>query len=145
MPYGLRPMERKLLRRYLQSTIPTFKLKFHLEDGLSRHVIQRRYSELFFSAWSKSSSYKSFLLNEPVFNLFYNCCGFGEIFCIEVVHFVVANMEHKQLKKCSKYKLVVFLDEKQMFSFANFCTFFQVPSFTHSELIGNLHKYNKIF
>ena len=52
---------------------------------------------------------------------------------------------YKQLKKCSKYKLVMFLDEKQRFSFANFCAFFQVPFFTHSELIGNVHKCNKIF
>ena len=113
-----------MLRRYLQSTIPTIKLKFHLEDGLSRHVIQRRYSELFFSAWSYSSSYKRSL---PVFNLFYNCCDFGEIVCIEVIF--VVNMEHKQLKKCSKYELlVIFWMRNGGLVLPTFCTFlFKCP------------------
>ena len=38
------------------------------------------------------------------------------------------------------------MDEKRRFSFANFLHFFfQVTSFSKSELIGNLHKCNKIF
>ena len=50
--------------------------------------------------------------------------------------FSVVNMGHKQLKKCSKYKLVIFLDEKRRFSFANFLhLLIQVPSLTHSALL----------
>ena len=46
--------------------------------------------------------------------------------------FSVLNMWHKQLKKCNKYKLVIFLDERR-FSFANFLHhFIQVTSLTHS-------------
>ena len=62
---------KKRVHRYLQNTIFNFKLKFHLEDGL----VEQRYFELFFSAWSIFSSYKRSLLNEPVFTLFYICCS----------------------------------------------------------------------
>ena len=44
-------------------------------------------------------------------------------------------MGHKRLKKCSKYKMVIILDEKQRFSFANFLyLFIQVPSLTHGAM-----------
>ena len=50
-------------------------------------------------------------------------------------------MGHKQLKKCSKYKFVIFLDEKRRFSFANFLhLLIQVPSLTHSEMVANKKK-----
>ena len=74
---------KKRVHRYLQNTIFNFKLKFHLEVGL----LEQRYFELFFSAWSISSSYKRSLLNEPDFTLFYICCNFGHICCTEVIHF----------------------------------------------------------
>ena len=43
-----------------------FKPKFQHEDGL----VQHRYFELFFSAWSIFSSYKRSAPNETVFNFF---------------------------------------------------------------------------
>ena len=107
----------KLVRRYLHRTISTFKLEFHLEDGL----VEQRYFELFFSAWSIFSSYKRSLLNEAVFTLFYICFNFGHICCTEVIHFFsVENLGHQELKKSSKYELMIFLDEKQRFTFAIF-------------------------
>ena len=49
--------------------------------------------------------------------------------------FFCAEMWQKQLKKCNKYKLVIFLDERR-FSFASFLhLFIQVPSLTHSALL----------
>ena len=54
-----------VVHRYLQNTNFNFKLKFHLEVGL----VEQRYFELFFSAWSIFSSYKRSLLNEPDFTL----------------------------------------------------------------------------
>ena len=57
---------KKQVRRCLQSTIFKLKLKFHLEDSL----VEQRYFELFFSAWSIFSSFKRLLLKEAVFNLF---------------------------------------------------------------------------
>ena len=74
---------KKRVHRYLQNTIFNFKLKFHLEVGL----VEQRYFELFFSAWSIFSSYKRSLLNEPDFTLFYICCNFGHICCTEIIHF----------------------------------------------------------
>ena len=82
---------KKVVRRYLQSTISTFKLEFHLEDGL----VEQRYFELFFLAWSIFSSYKRSLLNEAVFTLFYICCDFSQIFCTIVIQvFSMENMGH---------------------------------------------------
>ena len=97
---------KKRVHRYLQNTIFNFKLKFHLEVGL----VEQRYFELFFSAWSIFSSYKRSLLNEAVFTLFYICFNFGHICCTEVIQFFsVENLGHKELKKSSKsWKLKVF-------------------------------------
>ena len=39
-------------------------------------------------------------------------------------NFLCGNMGHKELKKSSKYKLVIFLDEKQRFTFASFLHIF---------------------
>ena len=75
-----------VVHRYLQNTKFNFKLKFHLEDGL----VEQRYFELFFSAWSIFSSYKRSLLNEPDFTLFYICCIFGHICCTDVIHFFLS-------------------------------------------------------
>ena len=72
---------KKRVHRYLQDTIFNFKLKFQLEDGL----VQQRYFELFFAAWSIFSNYKRLLLIEAIFTLFYICCNFGQIFCTEVI------------------------------------------------------------
>ena len=58
---------KKLVSRYLQSTVFTFKLKFHLEDGL----VEQCYFELFSLTWSIFSSFKRSLLNETVFTLFF--------------------------------------------------------------------------
>ena len=74
---------KKRVHRYLQNTIFNFKLKFHLEVGL----VEQRYFELFFSAWSIFSSYKRSLLNEAVFNLFYSSCNFGQNFCPDVIQY----------------------------------------------------------
>ena len=60
--------QKKQVRRCLQSTIFKLKLKFHLEDSL----VEQRYFELFFSAWSIFSSFKRLLLKEAVFNLFWH-------------------------------------------------------------------------
>ena len=57
---------KKRVHRYLQNRIFNFKLKFHLEDGL----VQQRYFEFYFSAWSLFSSYKRSLLIEAVFRFF---------------------------------------------------------------------------
>ena len=68
-----------------------------------------------FSAWSKPSSYKKIVAQRGRLQPFlYICCNLGEIFCTGVIPlFSVVNMEHKQLKKCSKYDLlVIFFDEK---------------------------------
>ena len=49
--------------------------------------------------------------------------------------FSVVNMGYEILKQRSKYKLRIFLDEKQRFSFANFLhLFIQVPPLTHSAM-----------
>ena len=119
---------KKRVHRYLQNTIFNFKLKFHLEVGL----VEQRYFELFFSAWSIFSSYKRSLLNEPDFTLFYICFNFGHICCTEVIQFFsVENLGHQELKKSSKYELVIFLDEKPRFTFANFLhLFIQGPPLT---------------
>ena len=80
-----------VVHRYLQNTNFNFKLKFHLEVGL----VEQRYFELFFSAWSIFSSYKRSLLNEAVFTLFYICFNFGHICCTEVIQFFsVENLGH---------------------------------------------------
>ena len=47
------------MHRYLQKTIFNFKFKFHLEDDL----VEQRYFDPFFSAWSIFSSCKRWLLN----------------------------------------------------------------------------------
>ena len=122
-----------MVHRYLQNTNFNFKLKFHLEVGL----VEQRYFELFFSAWSIFSSYKRSLLNEPVFTLFYICFNFGHICCTEVIQFFsVENLGHQELKKSSKYELVIFLDEKPRFTFANFLhLFIQGPPLTHSAMM----------
>ena len=49
-----------------KTLFPTFKLQFHHEVGL----IQQRYFELFFSAWSIFSYYKRSAPNETDFNIF---------------------------------------------------------------------------
>ena len=59
---------KKLVSRYLQSTVFTFKLKFHLEDGL----VEQCYFELFSLTWSIFSSFKRSLLNAAVFTLFFS-------------------------------------------------------------------------
>ena len=71
---------------------------------------------------------------------FYICCNFGQIFCTEVIQlFSVANMGHQELKKSSKYELVIFLDERPRFTFANFLhLFIQGSSLTHSALVSEL-------
>ena len=63
---------KKQVHRYLQNTIFNFKLKFHLEDGL----VEQRYFELFFSAWSIFSSYKRSAPNETDFNIFVHLLWF---------------------------------------------------------------------
>ena len=51
-------------------------------------------------------------------------------------------MGHKRLKKCSKYKMVIILDEKRMFSFANFLhLFIQGPPLTLSALVTQLKSF----
>ena len=120
---------KKRVHRYLQNTIFNFTLKFHLEVGL----VEQRYFELFFSAWSIFSSYKRSLLNEAVFTLFYICFNFGHICCTA---FSVESLGLWDIKKSSKYELVIFLDEKPRFTFANFLQLFiQGPPLTHSAMI----------
>ena len=111
------------------------KIKTNLkkrEDGL----VEQRYFELFFSAWSIFSSYKRSLLNEPDFTLIYICCNFGHICCTEVIQFFsVENLGHEELKKSSKYELLFFFYEKPRVTFANFLhLFIQGPPLTHSAL-----------
>ena len=76
----------------------------------------------------------------PYSPFFYIYCYFGQIFCTEVIQFFsVENLGHKELKKSSKYKLVIFLDEKQRFTFAIFLPLFiQGASLTHTASERNI-------
>ena len=54
-------------------------------------------------------------------------------------NFLCGNMGHKELKKSSKYKLVIFLDEKQRFTFAIFLPLFiQGAPLTHTASERNI-------
>ena len=123
---------KKRVHRYLQNTIFNFKLKFHLEVGL----VEQRYFELFFSAWSIFSSYKRLLLNEPDFTLFYICFNFGHICCTEVIHFFLWKIwDIRNSKRAANMNCCFFLDEKPRITFANFFhLFIQGPPLTHSAL-----------
>ena len=111
----------KLCTDICKTIFETLKHQFHHEAGL----VQHRYFELFFSAWSIFSSYKRSAPNETGFTFFVICCNFGQFFCTNVIQFFsVENMGHNQLKKCRKYHLVSLLSEKQRYTFAIFYTFF---------------------
>ena len=62
----------------------------------------------------------------PTSTFLYICCNFGQIFCTNVIQsFSVQNMGHDQLKKYSKYHLVL----------PTCCTFLiQLTTLTHSAL-----------
>ena len=49
----------------------------------NQSIISTRKTEMLFQYVANVLS----LLKEPVFNLFYICCDFGEIFCIELIYF----------------------------------------------------------
>ena len=76
----------------------------------------------FLSVWAIFSSYKKSAPKETDFNLFWT---FAVILAKNAVStssdfFSAQNMGHKQLKTCSKYHLVGFLNEKQLSTFAHF-------------------------
>ena len=77
-------------------------------------------------------------LLSPTSTFLYICCNFGQIFCTNLIQFfLVQNMGHDKLKKCSKYHLVSLLDEKQRSTFAIFLPFFiQVSLLTNSALVS---------
>ena len=61
----------------------------------------------------------------PASPFLYISCYFGQIFCTNIIQFFsVQNMDHDQLKKCSKYHLVSLMDEKQRSTFDIFWTLF---------------------
>ena len=122
----------KLCTDICKTIFETLKHQFHHEAGL----VQHRYFELFFSAWSIFSSYKRSAPNETGFTFFVICCNFGQFFCTNVIQFFsVENMGHNQLKKCRKYHLVSLLNEKQRSTFANSLHLFcPCPLLTNSAL-----------
>ena len=104
------------MHNYLQSTILTFKLKFYLEDGL----VKLRYFEFF--SWPglyfhPTKDRCSTRPSSPFFTFVLILVIFAAQF------FSVDNLGHKELKKSSKYELVIFLDEKPRFTLPTFCTF----------------------
>ena len=117
----------KLCTDICKTIFETLKHQFHHEAGL----VQHRYFELFFSAWSIFSSYKRSAPNETGFTFFVICCNFGQFFCTNVIQFFsVENMGHNQLKKCRKYHLASLLNEKQRSTLANFLhLFYPFPSY----------------
>ena len=112
---------KKRVHRYLQNTIFNFKLKFHPEDGL----VEQRYFELFFSAWSIFSSYKRSLLIEAVFTLFYICCNFGQIFCPEVIQLFLWQIWElfRNSKRASNMNWRFFWMRNRGLLLPSFCTF----------------------
>ena len=71
----------KLCTDICKTIFVIFEVQFHYEGGL----VQRRYFELFFLAWSIFSSYKISAPNDQPFNVFYICSNLGQIFCTNVI------------------------------------------------------------
>ena len=73
----------------------------------------------------------------PASPFLYISCYFGQIFCTNIIQFFsVQNMDHDQLKKCSKYHLVSLMDEKQRSTFDICLPFFiQVSLLTNSAMV----------
>ena len=72
----------------------------------------------------------------PASPFLYISCYFGQIFCTNIIQFFsVQNMDHDQLKKCSKYHLVSLMDEKQRSTFDFFGPFLTpLDALTHSAM-----------
>ena len=83
----------------------------------------------------------------PASPFLYISCYFGQIFCTNIIQFFsVQNMDHDQLKKCSKYHLVSLMDEKQRSTFDIFVPFLTpLDTLTNSAMRDYWHPRNKLW
>ena len=101
-----------------------FNTSFYHEVGL----IQRSYFELFCSKRSIFPPYKKSAPNESDFKVFRTYAVILAKYAISTWPnlFSAQNMDHNQLKTCSKYHLVGLSDEKQGPTFGHFLYLFNL-------------------